>query len=172
MPRIRLSAAPGPSDHKLLSTLREDLYAYSGLNIDPDNPAYAIHRDDAGRAYFDVTAAHLQQVTDAIASLDERGDVEATVVEGPAGDPCLRCGYIAGEQPPATCPNCGFVDTSPCPHCDQAVSRLAYLEHAGDVLECPNCHGHVRLRFNDPLLTEDGDYSQPVVVVESAGEAR
>src|SRR5947207_3197775 len=126
MQRVRISAQPHPTDYQRLSRIRKHLYAYSAVAIDPENPAYAVHRGADGRAYFELSTDRLDEVRRVLEAHGHAGYAVAEPVAGVAGEPCLNCGFIAGEQPPATCPRCGFQETSACPHCHNAISRKAY----------------------------------------------
>jgi hypothetical protein len=87
------------------------------------------------------------------------------------GEECVNCGNVAGPIRPTVCPNCGFRDISPCPICRTEVPRQSYTRISGDLYRCPQCKNRVRLRFNSPMFLPDGDYNQPLVVVEEATAA-
>jgi hypothetical protein len=177
MRRFRISTKSLTSDPsgdlRRLSMVRRDLYAHSPIEVDPDNPAFRTQRDADGRAYFEFsTSFEPRDVEDVLTRFHHDNYVELRPIDGPAGTPCLSCGYIGTGPLPATCPQCGFQDISPCPHCGESISRESYVQIAGDLFRCPNsaCRAFVRLRFNEPLITSDGNYNQPVVLVEEAAE--
>jgi hypothetical protein len=120
-----------------------------------------MHRDDQGRAYFELAAESQEEVQRALPACDAQGRVEMSEQRGTLGAACTNCGNIAGPVLPAVCPACGFCDISPCPICQHNISRQAYAAVSGDLFVCPNCRSRVRLRF-------DGDFSQPLVIVDTA----
>ena len=174
MPRIRLTVDKHPLDRaddlRLASRLRASLYTHSAIAVDPDNRAYAIHRDGDGNAYFEFSADSVQAVQDVVSKCGVPDRVKIAKVAGPDGEPCLNCGNIAGAIAPAVCTNCGFRDVSDCPHCGEHVPRKCYKPFSGNLLRCPSCNGFVRLAFNDPLFKPNGEYNQPVVIVHKAVE--
>lgn len=173
MQRIRLTSDIQAYDTAVqhLSRIRRGLYTSSRVDIDPDNPAHRLRRDAEGRVYFELSADSLAEIQGILDDLGLAEHVRVSAGEGAAGDPCLRCGHIAGGHGEAQCTNCGFREISPCPHCDADVARRAYGVIAGDLARCPRCDTEVRLRFNDPLFDGDGEYNEPVVIVEVANEA-
>ena len=90
---------------------------------------------------------------------------EVSEVTGEFGQECVNCGNVAGEVQPPVCPNCGFRDISPCPNCHRPISRTEYIQ-LDKIFRCPACNTRVRLHFNDPLFVADGEYNQPLVIVE------
>jgi hypothetical protein len=173
MHRIRITALPnsGRSDElRRLATLRRELYAHSPVEIDPDNPAHETRHDEQRRPYFEFSTDYLDEVQRVLRDFGHIDHVAMDEVPGPAGDPCLNCGHVAGPLTPSECPSCGFRDISPCPHCHQEVCRQEYEPVAGELFRCSHCLTLVCLRFNDPLIRANGGYNQPVVVVEVAAE--
>jgi hypothetical protein len=171
MQRIRITSVCNgdPSEElRRLATVRRDLYAHSAVEIDPDNPAYQTRRDDQSRAYFEFSTEFIFEVERVLRDYGHQDKVTVEMVAGPVGDPCLRCGYIAGDQTPSVCPNCGLREISPCPKCGKEVSRQAYVPVAGDLFRCPHCGTRVRLHYNEPQFLSDGSYHEPVIVVEQA----
>jgi hypothetical protein len=171
MNRIRVTAVvnPDPSvELRRLSMVRRDLYGHSPVEIDPDNPAHQNRRDAQRRAYFEFSTNYVDEVRRVLREYGHESSVTVEEVAGPAGEPCLRCGHVAGPVTPPVCPNCEFRDISPCPHCHEEVPRQEYESVAGDLFRCPRCRTRVRLHFNDPLVRSDGSYSEPVVIVEEA----
>jgi hypothetical protein len=171
MHRIRITALPNPDsteELRRLAILRRDLYAHSPVEIDPDNPAHRTQRDEQHRPYFEFSTDFVEEVRRVLHDYGHAAHVTMEEVAGPAGEPCLNCGHVAGPVTPSVCPNCGFREISPCPHFNQEVARQEYAAVPGGLFRCPRCNTHVRLRFNDPLIRTDGDYTQPVVIVEVA----
>lgn len=170
MQRLRITVTKNSSDRSddliVISKLRRDLYAHSAVEIDPDSPTYATHRDDQGRAYFEITTDYRDEVERIVTKFGYSD--RATISEGTGlvGEPCLNCGNVTGGEQPAVCPTCGFRDIAPCPYCRQDIPRTAYLDAEGQLKRCPKCNQRVRLRLSDPLFDADGYYTQPVVIVE------
>jgi predicted RNA-binding Zn-ribbon protein involved in translation (DUF1610 family) len=147
-----------------LKRLRRELYSGSALCGDLESPAFEIRRGDNGIPLFEAVVYRepFQQVIEH-ARYDSFNYQPAT---GPVGEPCLRCGYIAGGPTLAVCPSCGFREVSACPYCRRDVPRWRYVPTAGDAFRCPECGKEVFLRFNDSLTDADGEYNEPVVLVE------
>lgn len=166
--------ATGDNDPKgdlgRLALIRRDMYVHSPVEVDPDSPAHSSKRDDRRRAYFEFATDFSDEVQRVLRDYGHERYVEVEELPEAGGEPCLNCGYIPNGTLPTICPNCGFRDISACPHCRVEVPRQDYEQVAGDLFRCPSCHTHVRLRFNDPLVTQAGSYNQPVVVVEEAAE--
>lgn len=150
------------------SGLRRDLWAHSPVEIDPDHPLNGIHRDGDGRAYFEFATEFPKEVCRVIQDYHYTDRVELTETSGLPGDECLNCGNVAGPLRPPICPNCGFQDISPCPICEESVPRESYTRISGDLYRCPHCANRVRLRYISPMFLPDGDFNQPLVVVEEA----
>jgi len=89
-----------------------------------------------------------------------------SIAKEEVGEECQNCGNIAGPILPTKCPNCGHRDINACPRCDKEVSRQNYVVISGDLFECPQCHGRVRLHINTDLVKFDHTLNQPVVIVE------
>jgi len=83
-------------------------------------------------------------------------------------DECLNCGNVP-DVPSAVCPNCGFREIGPCPHCGKDIARNEYLAAGGDSLfQCPSCQTRVRLAYNEPRWRDDRRYNEPAIVVTLA----
>jgi hypothetical protein len=173
MEKLRITALANGADDELrrLEMIKRDLYVRSAVEIDPENPAHQTVRDSNRRAYFEFSTSHRDEVERIVKEFGHEAFVKIESAVGPAGEPCVRCGYVAGGSAPAVCPNCGLRDIDPCPNCNTPVSRADYKPVAGDLFRCPACDAQVRLRFNDPLLNRDGEYNEPIVLVEQATEA-
>lgn len=172
MVRLRITAISdpnNPSDElRRLDQLRRDLYAYSPVEVDPDNPAFHTHRDQEENVYFEFSTEYRPEVDRVLRQFGHEGCVRVAEVEGPVGEPCSNCGYIAGPLLPAECPQCHFRDISRCPRCAADVPREEYESIAGDLFRCPRCGNRVRLRFNEPFVLPDGRNNEPIVLVECA----
>ncbi len=94
------------------------------------------------------------------------GRVELKETSEVLGEACQNCGNIAGPVLPTVCPNCNFRDISPCPVCKEEIPRQLYERQGKSLFRCPKCRSRVRLRFNEPLCLPDGNYNQPLVVVD------
>ncbi|MBL8795365.1 MAG: hypothetical protein JNM56_15785 [Planctomycetia bacterium] len=147
---------------------RRDLWAHSPVEVDPDHPLHGTHRSEDGRAYFEFVTAFPEQARRVMDDFNYGNAIELSEAPALPGEECLNCGNVAGPIRPAVCPNCGFQDVSPCPICRQAVPRQAYIGLAGERYRCPHCQSRVRLRFNSPMFVANGDYNQPLVIVEEA----
>jgi hypothetical protein len=171
--KIKITSQLDPYDAAVqqLARIRRDLYARASIDMDPDNPAHRFRRDADGHVYFEFSADSLDEIRRTLNGLGYVEGFDVSEGLGAAGDPCLRCGYIAGEQGQAVCARCGFQEISPCPHCNELVARRSYIGIEGDLARCPRCQRHVRLRFNEPLLRGDGEYNEPVIIVDIANEA-
>jgi len=152
----------------VVADLRRDLRAHRLIDVDAAEPLRGTHRDLEGRAYFEF-ATGLPE--DARRLIDESAHgAKVTLAESPAlpGPECLDCGNVAGPMRPTVCPNCGFREISPCPHCGAEVPRDAYRRIGGATFRCPTCRKTVDLRFNSEMFLPDGNYNQPLVLVEEA----
>jgi hypothetical protein len=172
MTRLRITIARSDDDPaedlRRAAAIRRDLYAHSPVEVDPDNPLHGTHRDREGRAYFQFVTAfpgEVERVLQRYGHAEYARISEQSETLGPA---CENCGNIAGPVLPTVCPNCGFRDVAPCPHCHREVPRQLYVRVDGDVFRCPECQHRVRLRFNSPMFAHDGSYIQPLIVVEPA----
>lgn len=169
--RIRITILPTEDrtgDLRAATAVRQDLWAHSPVEIDPDNPLHGIHRDEQERAYFEFSTRYPEEVIRILQEYGHSGRVELVEAHDSVGEECLNCGNIAGAVLPTVCPNCHFRDISACPVCLEEVPRATYTQLRGDLFRCPRCHNRVRLRFNEPMFIGDGRYNQPLVVVEQA----
>ncbi|MGC1720155.1 MAG: hypothetical protein WA746_14300 [Isosphaeraceae bacterium] len=148
--------------------VRRDLWAHSPVEIDPDHPLRGTHRDEDGRAYFELATEFPREVHRVIEEHKYTGKVELTETPALPGEACANCGNVASPVRPTVCPNCQFRDITPCPFCSEEVSRQSYIRISGDLFRCPRCKNRVRLRYNNPMFLPDGSYNQPLVVVEEA----
>lgn len=152
---------------RVAANVRRDLFAHSPVEVDPDNPLHGTHRDESGRAYFEFSTEHPDEVRRVLNEYDHADRVELTERREALGEPCLNCGNIAGAVLPAVCPNCEFQDISPCPSCGEEIPRQAYRRDGNALFHCPKCQSQIQLRFNEPMFLPDGRYNQPLVVVEA-----
>jgi hypothetical protein len=170
--KLRVTVKANPQDRtddlRTASSIRRDLYAHSPVEIDPDSPAYATHRDIEGNAYFEVATRYPEEVARVLKDFGYSNRATSLPVSGPTGEPCLNCGTIAGDVQPTVCTVCGFRDIGPCPYCGSEVPRSQYQDAEGQLKRCPNCRNRVRLRLANPLFDDEGEYSQPAVVVDRA----
>lgn len=170
--RISCKSAVRGEDRDVFEWIRRDLYSDEFVNVSPENPALGIRRAATGDAYMEFVTEHRQDVEALVNRWRTKKPsffFNIEQVEGPLGEPCLSCGHAEPEGGvPAVFPVCDFRYTSPCPHCNADISRQAYEHVAGRIEKCPNCHQRVRLEFNEPLLKPNGDYNEPVVIVEAA----
>jgi hypothetical protein len=82
-------------------------------------------------------------------------------IAGPAGEPCLNCGHIAGPVTPSVCPNCRFREIAPCPQCHQEVARQEYISVAGDLYRCPRCITLAPKKLIRTRRASEGSASEP-----------
>lgn len=153
------------------ANLRRDLWTHSPVEVDPDHPLNGTHRDEDGRAYFEFATEVPDQIRRVIEQYHCTDQVELTESPALPGEECANCGNVAGPALPTVCPSCEFRDISPCPMCGEEISRQSYTRITGDLFRCPHCKNPVRLRFNSPMFLLDGDYNQPLVVVEEVTAA-
>jgi hypothetical protein len=169
--RMRVTVKPTGDrvgELRTATNLRQDLWDHAPVEVDPDHPLYGTHRDEAGRAYLEFATQFPGEVRRVIEQYHYTDLVELTETPPLPGEECVNCGNVAGPVLPAVCPNCEFRDISPCPMCGEKVPRQLYSRISGDLFRCPHCHNRVRLRFNSPMFLADGNYSQPLVLVEEA----
>ena len=167
--RITVNKLDDPTEElRRAARVRQDLYAHSPVEIDPDNRIHGTHRDESGRAYFEFATDFIDEVKRVAQQFGHESLVVISDAPEPKGEACANCGNITGDVIPTVCPTCKFRDISPCPHCNTEVSRQSYVQDAGDVFKCPVCRNRVSLRFNDPLFKADGTYNQPLVIVVEA----
>lgn len=171
MKRVRVTVRHNPGDPyddlRRAARVRQDLWAHSPVEIDPDGQAHGTHRDGEHNAYFEFATDHLSEVERVLREFGHVDRARVEVVEDADGTECVNCGTIS-PQLAAVCPTCGFRDISPCPYCRSEIARLAYLPIFGDLFKCPTCHRRVRFRFHDPLTDANGHYNQPLVLVDPA----
>jgi len=91
------------------------------------------------------------------------------LAEGEPVDECVSCGNIP-DAPFAVCPNCEFEEIEGCPQCQTQSPRTSYPQVTNDIYRCPVCSTKVRLRYNEPMWTEEGYYRQPLIQVIRATE--
>jgi len=153
------------NDMRVASDLSRYLWTHAPVEIDLDNPLEGINRNKEGRTYFEFFTRNPDEVRRA---LREHGgaDVELTETNEPLGEACQNCGNIAGPLALTVCPNCGFRDISPCPVCAQEIPRQQYAALGGNRFRCPHCRHKVHFRFNSPMFLADGDFNQPLIVVD------
>jgi DNA-directed RNA polymerase subunit RPC12/RpoP len=156
------------NDLRIAADLRRDLWAHSPVEVDPDNPLHGTHRDADGRAYIEFSTRYPDEVRRILREHGYENRVRLVEMHEPVGPACQNCGNIAGPVLPTVCPNCGFRDVSPCPACGNEVPRQHYTPLGGDLFRCPNCRSRVRFRFNSPMFLADGDYNQPLIVIDEA----
>ncbi|MEX1223336.1 MAG: hypothetical protein WEA31_02200 [Pirellulales bacterium] len=152
---------------RLASIIRRDLFAHSPVEIDPDNSVHGTHRDERGRAYFELATDLPAEVDRVFREFGHADSVEIEHSPGSPGEACQNCGNISGRVLPTVCPNCQFRDISSCPVCATEVPRRNYLREGGSLFCCPHCGNRVRLRYNDPMFLNDGSFNQPLVVVDA-----
>jgi hypothetical protein len=146
--------------------LRQDLWAHSRVEVDPEQPLHGTHRDKDGRAYFEFATKVPAEVRQLIEQHHYTDKVELTETPPLPGEECTNCGNVAGPVLPSVCPNCHFRDISACPICTEEVPRKLYTRISDDMFRCPHCKNQVRLRLNSSMFLSDGSYNQPLVVVE------
>jgi hypothetical protein len=171
MKKVRLTVAHNPNnpadDLRVAARVRRDLWAHSPVEVDPDSSVHKTYRDAQQNAYFEFATNYDDEIQRVLRERGYLPRVTMTVVADPVGPECVNCGKSAGLVLPTVCPNCGFRDMSPCPHCNQEVARQAYLPLGGDHFRCPLCHRAVRLRLRDPLFDANGD-NPPLIMAEKA----
>jgi hypothetical protein len=175
MPRFRVTIVnPAESTDQLrdATRLREDLIDRAQVWVDPKFPLQGIHRNAEKRPYFEFAATNRQVISTVLDRARDGEQAWLTEVDEPLGEPCQDCGNIAGPILPPECPNCGFLDISPCPVCGERSSRQHYEKIGGNLYYCPTrqdgLRHRVRLIFNEPMLRSDGRFNQPLVLVKEA----
>ncbi|MDQ2730107.1 MAG: hypothetical protein M3Y56_00485 [Armatimonadota bacterium] len=169
--RIRITVKQLEDRREALSTaadLRRIVWSELPAEPDIEYPLHGTHRDMDGRAYFEVSGVELGTVREL---LDQKGysdRVEVVETCASLGQPCLKCGNIAGPALPTVCPNCQFRNISPCPACRNENPRETYTTLGGNLFRCPTCHNVVHLHYNNPMFVDDGDYNQPLVLIDLA----
>lgn len=171
MKRVRITIHPNPNnpsdDLRCAALLRRDLWAHSPVEIDPDSSHHATQRDAERKAYFEFVTDFYDDVERVVQKFGYADRVTVNVIQAGNGTECVNCGNIPPELV-TVCPNCGFRDVEPCPYCASEVHRLEYQSIAGDLFRCPRCQRRVRFQFHDPLVNDQGDYNQPLVLVNPA----
>jgi len=170
MTRLRITirrSDDAAEDLRRAAAIRRDLFTHSRLEFDRDNPLHGTHRDRERQAYFEFATDHRDEVERVLQQYGHAAYAQISEQNEALGPACENCGNIAGPVLPTVCPNCGFRDVAPCPHCHREVPRQQYVRVNGEVFRCPECQNRVRLRFNSPMFAHDGTYNEPLVVVES-----
>jgi hypothetical protein len=166
--RVTVSKGADPAEElRYAAMVRRNLWAHSPVDVDPDEPRYATHRDEQRRAYFELTTDMVQEVRRVIREYGHADRValtEASTEE--KGPECLNCGNVAGPVFPTICPNCEMREITPCPYCRKEVPRQLYQPDSGDLFICPECRGRVRIHPNTEMFTEDGSYNPPLFLVK------
>ena len=175
MPRLRITIVNEPDQTRQLrlgTRVRDDLIAQAPVWLDPERPLQGVHWNPEGQSYLEFATDNL----DAVRSVLHQGghDRYTAVLETrePLGEPCQKCGNIAGPISPPVCPGCGFIDISPCPVCGNLSPRQDYEHVSGSLFLCPHAlngrHHRVRLRYNEPMIRIDGSFNEPLVIVKDA----
>ena len=148
--------------------LKSEVLNHVPVGLDPEHPLVGIHRDEAGRAYFEFATDYPGEIRRVIDQFHHTEQVE--VLDNPPlpGEECLKCGNIPGPVQPSVCPSCGFKDITSCPVCAQPIPRDSYSPLGGNLFRCPHCRNRVWLRYNSPMVLRNGEFNQPLVVVEEA----
>ncbi len=164
---VKKMGTPG-DDLRVAAEVRRDLWAHSPVEVEPDNPLHGTHRDKEGRAYFEFSTRYPEEVHRVLQKYYYADKVEVTESREVLGEACQNCGNIAGPVLPTVCPNCSFRDISPCPSCGREIPRQKYVSLGEGHYRCPECGTLVRMRFSEPMFGPEGEYNQPLVVVEEA----
>jgi uncharacterized CHY-type Zn-finger protein len=61
------------------------------------------------------------------------------------------------------CPRCHFQVVDACPSCRREVPIDAYQSVVPDLWTCPKCQSRLRARYADPMITDQGDFVEPLV---------
>jgi len=159
---------------RLAGQVMQELIEGLPVYLDPEYPLQGINRDEKGRPYLEFATEDPERVKSFLREHGHEKHTEVTPWHEPLGDPCVRCGNIAGPTRPTVCPNCGFRDIEPCPICGAEVPRSGYRRLEGSVHVCPhprNGRYHkVHVAFNEPLITLDGSFTEPLVIVSPLEE--
>ena len=138
------------------SRILQDLAGQLAVRLDPQHPLPGIHRDELGRAYFELSTEEVDRVEQILEAGGRAGYTRLTTPDDSLGEPGENCGNIAGPVQPSVCPNRGFHEIAPCPVCGRLHSRTHYEKLSGSLLLCPTLDGglrhRVRLAFNDPMF--------------------
>jgi hypothetical protein len=161
---IRHNPEEPADDLRWAARVRRDLWAHSPVEIDPDSPKHGTHRDAHRNAYFEFATDRLPDVQRVLREFGYADRASLEIMQEGNGTECLNCGNISPDLV-TVCPNCQFRDIDKCPYCLHEVARLSYITICGDVFKCPNCHRRVRFQFHDPLFDANGQYNQPLILV-------
>jgi len=63
------------SELRTAADVRRDLWAHSPVEIDPDHPLHGTHRDEEGRAYFELATEFPREVRRVIEAYEYTGKV-------------------------------------------------------------------------------------------------
>jgi len=175
MSRYRVTISGGPEgigQLRCATELRDELIDRGQVWVDPEFPLQGIHRNSEGMPYFEFTTTNREAISDVLNRAENGEHARLTETDEPLGEPCQDCGNIAGSVLPPVCPNCGFLDISPCPVCGENHARQNYEKISGNLFYCPTRRGgvrhRVRLIFNEPMFRPDGRFNQPLVLVKEA----
>lgn len=151
----------------------QELIEHAEVWLDPDHPLQGVHRDPAGHSYFEFAAENREAISGVLVRDGYSAYTELTETQDPLGEPCQKCGNVAGPTSPPQCPNCGFVDIGRCPICGEWNSRQQYEHILGNLFYCPTrsddgTRHRVRLVYNEPLINLDGSFKQPLILVKEA----
>jgi hypothetical protein len=166
--RVTVSRGPDPTEElRYAALVRRNLWAHSPVDVDPDDPRHATHRDGQKRAYFELSTHMAQEVERVIRDYGHADRVTLTdVTREEQGPQCLNCGNVAGRIFPTVCPNCEMREITPCPYCRKEVPRQLYGRVSGDLFICPECRSRVRIHPNSETVTGDGSYNPPLFLVK------
>jgi hypothetical protein len=70
------------------------------------------------------------------------------------------------------CPRCRFQVVDECPYCHTAVPLDAYQTEGVNLWRCPSCQSQVRARYAEPMITDRGDFVEPLVRLKLAAAGR
>jgi hypothetical protein len=153
-------------DINLGADLQQAIWKNAPTDYDREHPLYGIHRDEAGQVYFEFATESPEEVQKVIDQSPIKEQAELTESPSLPGNECMKCGNVAGPINPAVCTSCGFRDIAPCPVCGKEVPRESYLQIVGNLRRCPNCKSRVRFHHNTPIAFPNGDWNQPLIVIE------
>jgi len=168
---VRVTIRENPDDKsdgfRYAAKVRRDLWAYSDSDIDPehDRNRTLLDKTENPRPYFEFTTEDIAQVEQALARHDHK---DRTILEDKGEvtiSRCAKCGFDAGPGAASICSCCGFRDIDPCPNCGREIARVAYHSIEADVFECPVCCSKVQFSFSEPMVDEEDNLNQPLVLV-------